>query len=300
MYVFKETHLVSRIDQKIAQLDPKITSRKTLHQLLYARSSLSQAEKREQSKPNLWAKFLEHRDRFLQTIENSIYSHFSQKAERPFFPVLMQAFTPAPIFSKNFQPALYIFRGVDEHKIPAQIQFLIEEPEQEFEHFASSEMKKQIEELLKKKGKLSENSKGFIYVEVQDGFIEELLPFIDNPNAKPAPYLGNYTTPSSPHIPVILVTERQAKEIAEVKEVGEEVPFEILGLHSVSPHNWPKVDRVWFLTVLSSRLEEIRRRYRLPPRIGGHDFIIAIAVLYSEKKKKKQTAMRINPAFLAA
>ncbi|HSW71985.1 MAG TPA: hypothetical protein VLG44_01065 [Chlamydiales bacterium] len=300
MYVFKEAHLVSRIDQKIAQLDPKITSRKTLHQLLYARSSLSQAEKREQPKPNLWARFLEHRDRFLQTIENSIYSHFSQKAERPFFPVLMHAFTSAPIFLKNFQPALYIFRGVDEHKIPAPIPFLIEEPEEEFDHFVASEMKKLIEEQLKKKGKLTENSKGFIYVEVQDEFIRDLLPLINDPNAKPAPYLDNYTSPSSPHIPVILVSERQAKEIANVKEVGEEVAFEILGLHSVSPHNWPKVDKVWFLTVLSSRLEEIRRRYRLPPRIGGHDFIIAIAVLYSGKKKKKPAKMRINPAFIAA
>ncbi len=307
MSSFTELHLGSTIDREIARLDPDITSRKAFHHLFYARSTLSELRlNQEPYVPSFWLKFSKKRERFLNSIRNSASRLLPDKipSKEKTLPFLFRSFTPAPSFSRSFQPPPYFSRGSEESnpKVnPPPILYLLEELEEHFEKYPSGEIIQHIEKFLQKKGKLSESSKGFVYLELPDEFIEELLPFIPDRDAKPAPYLGIYSKPDCPHIPVILVRERLNREIGKVNEIGEEIHFEILALNSTSPCHWPKVEKVWFLRVHSSRLQEIREKYKLSPRIGSHDFLIAIAVVYAEKKKKKKLPpMRINPAFIAA
>ncbi len=303
MSAFYELDLSSTINQELARLDPDITPRKVFSHLSYARSSLSEPRSPPKQRP-LWNKLSEQKDRFIETL-GSISRLLPEKTapKGKSLPFLIRSFS-SPFFSKSFQPPRYFSKGADEsnRKLhPPPIPYLLEESDEMAISYPSTEIKKFITKHLSRKGKLSQNTRGFVFVELEDGYIEDLLPFVPDKQAEAAPYLGIYSKPDSPHIPVILVSEKIARELGEIREIGEEILFEILGLHSTSPAHWPKIEKVWFLTVQSSRLEEIRERYRLPARIGSHDFAIAIGVVYADKKKKKKPAtMRINPAYLAA
>lgn len=307
MSSFKDLHLLSTIDREISVLDPDITPRKTFSELVYARSTLSELDTPQKNFPHLefMQKLAKGSQQWMQTLGESLARLIPEPAlpKEKRLPFSFHAFPSHPRFAFSFQPPLYFSKGKDESnkKVnPQQIPYLIEENTEPPSKYNASAIKTYIRDFLPLKGKLCQNRKGFVYLEIDDKYLVDLLPFIPNRRAKPAPYLGIYSKPDCAHIPVILASERELHNLGEIAEIEEEVSFEIAGLYSVTP-NWPGVEQVWYLTIKAPRLEEIRENYRLSPHIGGHPFHIAIGIIPADKKKGgKLPTMRINRAFLAA
>lgn len=151
---------------------------------------------------------------------------------------------------------------------------------------------------LPKKGKLSQDKEGFVYLELPDAFIADLVPLI---NDKECEHIPDRLEPSSAHIPVIMTQEwAQRKGWGEISELGKEFTFEVTRLCSLKPKRWSGLERVYFLSVKSPELERFRERCLLPSRILGHEFHIAIAYKKSTATAPQKETFRLNVSCFAA
>ncbi len=124
-------------------------------------------------------------------------------------------------------------------------------------------------------GKLKTDERGFTYLDLENEYIYELLPFLETTGVTNPPYFdGIYS--NGAHISVILASEAHSSVSSE--EFEEEIPFTITGCYSVEPENWPQMETIWFLTIDAPKLSEIRTKFGLTPKIQDHEFHITIAV----------------------
>ena len=132
-------------------------------------------------------------------------------------------------------------------------------------------------------GTIKQNDKGFVYVKVPDDVIDGLYKMIDEENIQKPPYFGKGDDKIGAHISFISDEELEDKDI-KIKEIGQEINFELGPVFSTKPKGWKEMDRVWFVTVKSPEFAEIRKRYGLPSSYKGlkHDFHISVAI----RKKK--------------
>ncbi len=120
------------------------------------------------------------------------------------------------------------------------------------------------------RGILKQKSDGFLYLDINNNLLNGLYKMIDeNGVEKPDSNVGA-------HISVMYADE--IEKIKDIKEIGESFDFSILGASSVEPHGWEEMDRVWFLEVESPGLEKLRKKYKLSPKLNGHNFHITFAV----------------------
>ncbi len=132
-----------------------------------------------------------------------------------------------------------------------------------------------VSEALPLYGKLKVDDKGFVYLDLVNEYIYELLPFLETPGATTPPYFeANYN--AGAHVSVILASEEHTPLNPDLFE--EEIPFELTGCYFVEPENWLEMETVWFLTIDAPRLSEIRTTLGLSPKILDHEFHITIAV----------------------
>lgn len=130
------------------------------------------------------------------------------------------------------------------------------------------------QEHLSKTGILKRNKEGFVYLKVDDGYIDQLFPLLRNPSYERPPYFRRFNSPGA-HISVFYVHE--TKRIGNIKEIGKRFAFRIKALAIV-----PDRTREYIvLKVASPELEQLRKKYGLAPFLNGHDFHITIA-----KKKR--------------
>lgn len=136
------------------------------------------------------------------------------------------------------------------------------------------------QEHLPKTGILKRNKEGFVYLKVDDGYIDQLFPLLSNPSYERPPYFRRFNSPGA-HISVFYVHETQ--QVGKIKELGRRFAFKIKGLAAV-----PDRTREYIvLKVVSPELEQLRKKYGLAPFLKGHDFHITIAKKkrhYSPKK----------------
>jgi hypothetical protein len=124
-------------------------------------------------------------------------------------------------------------------------------------------------------GNLTIDDRGFIYLDIVNEYIYELLPFLETPGVQPPPYFdGVYH--GGAHISVALISEKYSS--FDIQRYQEEIPFLITGCYFVEPQNWTDIETLWFLTVDSPRLSEIRQELGLSPKIAGGEFHITIGV----------------------
>lgn len=64
----------------------------------------------------------------------------------------------------------------------------------------------------------------------------------------------------------------------EITERGHQFSYSLGPLRTVEPSNWKGVSRVWYITVDSPELRELRRSYGLTPLRKGFDHHITIAI----------------------
>jgi hypothetical protein len=131
------------------------------------------------------------------------------------------------------------------------------------------------QENLPQMGILKEGRDGFVYLKVDDGYINQLFPMLSNSEYTKPPYFRRLDSPGA-HISVFYVDER--RQTGEIKEIGQKFSFSLLRLAQVPP----KTGKYIVLEVTSPGLEQLREKYGLSPLLKEHDFHITIA-----KKKER-------------
>lgn len=129
---------------------------------------------------------------------------------------------------------------------------------------------------LSQTGVLTEEKRGFVYLKVDDGYIDQLFPMLPHHGYSKPPYFRRPNSPGA-HISVFYVDER--RQTGEIKEIGQKYSFTIKGIASVPP----KTHKYIVLEVESIELQQLRKKYGLAPLLKGHDFHITIA-----KKKRSE------------
>lgn len=129
---------------------------------------------------------------------------------------------------------------------------------------------------IEHKGVLKQKDNGYLYVEVSNDFISDLLPLISAPGTIVPP--RHYTSKKGigAHISVMYENEQIENEIWEIKELGQEYTFAVMELRTVKLSKDNKMKKLWLLAVDAPELEQLRMSYGLSPKLKGHDFHITI------------------------
>jgi hypothetical protein len=213
---------------------------------------------------------------------------------------------PKPPTPGSFSPPRFFFKGAletDRKKNPEPIWQLLTESLEEPLSRPVPQNAPLMRSLCKGHGQLRQNKQGFIYLDVNNQFINAMLPHLRTEGLTRPPYFNLFIAPEGAHVPIISKREADFHYLDEIKELGQSFSFVIEGLYSSKPDTWPEVEEVWFLKVQSPELEALRQRYFLTTLPNGHDFHIAVAVKPRSKSiltKRPAPIMRINPGFFAA
>lgn len=113
------------------------------------------------------------------------------------------------------------------------------------------------------------NSDGFVYVDLDDDYIHQLVGLIDG-YEEPPYFEGMYT--AGAHISVIYPNEK----VGEIEECGQMIPFTIKDCQVVHPPRWKEIDEVYFIVVEAPELDALRMKYGLPKR--EYEFHITIGI----------------------
>ena len=127
-----------------------------------------------------------------------------------------------------------------------------------------------VREFLAKSGYLMQDSRGFIYLKIDDAYTQLLYKKLSVPRVMPPPY------PLGAHISVALPYEMAYLDA--ISQSDRSVSFSITGCYCASPKHWPSVDKVWYLSVESPQLESIRYALGMPPHIFKGAFHITFAI----------------------
>ena len=136
------------------------------------------------------------------------------------------------------------------------------------------------------KAKLRRNKAGFHYLDIPDDVVHGLYKLIDEEGIEKPPYFGKGDRKVGAHVSVISDDELKEFGIDKIKEVGQEFSFELGDMFSVKPDGWKEMERVWFVSVDSDELKELRKRYGLPATYQAEkkQWHCTIAVRKAKKK----------------
>jgi len=121
-------------------------------------------------------------------------------------------------------------------------------------------------------GVLKENADGFVYLDVDDDFIHELVHFIEPDGFVEPPYFGK-TELVGAHISVMYVGEERMGNIAECGQVFSFTPLEC---KIVQPPRWDGVESAFLIEVSSPELDQLREKYGLEKYEFGFHITVGI------------------------
>lgn len=125
-------------------------------------------------------------------------------------------------------------------------------------------------------GILRENTDGFIYVDVDDNYIHELIHFIEGEGYQEPPYFGGSELVGA-HISVVYANEERMGSLAEEGQIIHFTPRECRVVH---PPHWNGVEDVYLIEVDAPELDLIRAKYGLPKVEFGYHITIGIKPKY--------------------
>lgn len=125
-------------------------------------------------------------------------------------------------------------------------------------------------ERLPQTGVLREGKDGYVYLKVDDGYINQLYGQLSLSDYVLPPFFRRPDSPGA-HISVFYVDERD--RTGKIQEIGQQFSFNLIGLAFVPPKN----QEYLVLQVQSPELEKERQRYGLSPLLKNHPFHITIA-----------------------
>jgi len=128
-------------------------------------------------------------------------------------------------------------------------------------------------------GKLQQADNGFVYLDLNDDLMKGLYSLIDEDGIQKPPYFQKKYNEVGTHVSIMY--EDETKDL-DIKEVGEEFKFELGEFKTTNPKGWDEMNAVYFVQIYSEELEKLRKKYKLPKKLNGHEFHVTIAV---EKNK---------------
>jgi len=136
-------------------------------------------------------------------------------------------------------------------------------------------------------GTLMANSDGFVYLKVDDKYINTLFPLLKLKEAgfRKPPYFRREDSPGA-HISVFYV-----KEHVKPTEVGQTFHFSLKDVVIVNPS---KRASYAILQVDAPELEALREKYGVGPKLFGHEFHISLAKKVNRHKNHRQRQKRQN------
>jgi len=164
-------------------------------------------------------------------------------------------------------------------------------PEDYSDALVSKEDKPSLKEARRKvsvplSGVVKQTEDGFVYVDVSNDVIHGLFQLIDEEGIEKPPYFEERFNGVGAHI---TITNKQELGDQEFKDVGKEVTFKLGKMYSIDPLGWEDVERVWFVEVFSSDIENLRKKYGLRKRKHkkgkSMEFHITIAVRRYKNEK---------------
>jgi hypothetical protein len=139
----------------------------------------------------------------------------------------------------------------------------------------SEEIVNFINDYLPLSGTLIQDERGFVFLNVVNEYIYELMPFIDSTSLTLPPYFEGLFKHGA-HVSVILPNELKDEFRSEL--LGKEINFSVTGCYSTSPENWLEIEKVWFLNLESPELNLLRKSMDLSSYLFDQQFHITIAV----------------------
>ncbi len=124
-------------------------------------------------------------------------------------------------------------------------------------------------------GILKQKENGYLYLQVTDEFITEILPLIEC-EGKIFPPRFTKQNGIGAHVSVMFEGERFKNQIWDVEELGQAFCFYVKELRTVKVCHHGKVRKLWVLVVDAPELEQLRASYGLPNKIKKREFHITI------------------------
>lgn len=119
------------------------------------------------------------------------------------------------------------------------------------------------------------NANGFVYVDVDDAYVHELIQFIQKEGFEEPPYFDGPGLVGA-HITVVYPEEMKKYGVKSIEECGTSIYFTPRTCQIVHPPRWQEIDEVYFIVVDAPQLDNLRKKYGLPKR--EYDFHITIGV----------------------
>ena len=291
--------LLSRITKDFLNLDPDLVPPRERYRMGWGGSVLAahtHSPPKIKAKKEKAAKLLALRERFARLFD------FSEPASIP-LSTSPRITPPNEPPKASYNPPRYFSRGALDKKTQEPIPYLLVETNEMAKARPVPGNKHLFRSLCRGKGVLNRNNQGFVYLNIDNCFINMMLPFLKMQGLVRPPYFNLFESPEGAHIPVIPAREAAFHYLDEIEGIGKEFSFEIEGLYSMEPVSWPEVEQVWFFKIKSEELENFRRRHFLTEHPSGHSFHIAVAIkprVGNAKHPRSAPLMRINIAFLAA
>lgn len=118
-------------------------------------------------------------------------------------------------------------------------------------------------------GVLKQKENGFVYLDVSNDFIKEIVPLLEIPGEiRPRPTASRSI---GAHISVF-----HEQEAITPRELGCTFAFEVKEIRSFTLHTRDGLKKLWVIAVESPELEALRVSYGLSPKLKGYDFHITL------------------------
>ena len=142
------------------------------------------------------------------------------------------------------------------------------------EPLSSSQVLEYAQQQLPLSGTLK-NLNGFYYVDIDDGYIHQLIPFIQKEGFQTPPYFNDSDLIGA-HITVVYPHEINRDAMIEISECGQIINFYPTACIVVYPATWEAVDQAYLISVESPELDAIRLKYGYPKKQFGFHVTIGL------------------------
>ncbi len=141
---------------------------------------------------------------------------------------------------------------------------------------------------IQNRGILKQKDNGYLYLEVSNDFIEQLLPMINAP-IQPTP---DYSNPMGigAHISVVYDEEWLGDPIFDINELGQEFTFTVKDLGTVISLKNNIIKKWWIINVDAPQLQQLRMNYGLSSKPKGYEYHVSIGIEILEESDEDQDA----------
>lgn len=125
-------------------------------------------------------------------------------------------------------------------------------------------------------GRLYLSQSGWLMLHVPNKLVDAVFSALAEPGVqRPAQSDGSLRA----HISVMTADEVEQIGAGNITERGKVFRYQLGPVKTVVPETWPGVSKVWYVTVESPELKQLRKTYGLSPLVKeDHDFHITVAI----------------------